>query len=327
MGHNPSAAPSDSARPVENLSMDEAMDYCRRLTAQDRSFSRIPPGATYRLPSEAEWEYACRAGTVTRYSFGDDLDHTRFASYAWGGANAGGHTQPVGGLLPNAWGLYDMHGNVFEWCLDFYGPYPNGHREGSSKFHSYRGGSYYCPLRELRSANRHAGGESRAQYIGFRLVLGAEPDTVLPLLEVAPLEVQLKWREDGTAVEVAATTATPGASIYYSTNAEPPDASSPTVPPMVETSLIVRIVGTKQDYVSAGMVEVVIRQLPLPEVQIVDNQLRVSCPVLEATAEYALPQQDWRLWLAAVPLAGHGTVRVRLRQAGFLTSPVQEVQF
>jgi formylglycine-generating enzyme required for sulfatase activity len=179
MGMNPSAAPDDSTRPIENVSADEAMEYCRRRTSHDWSRGSIPPATYYRLPSEAEWEYACRAGTQTPYSFGTGTRREECEPFAWSGLNSGGTTHPVGEKLPNPWGLRDMHGNVFEWCLDYYGAYPGGVADSATRFHAYRGGSYYCPLRELRAASRHAAGEERAQYIGFRVVLGGEPDTLL----------------------------------------------------------------------------------------------------------------------------------------------------
>ena len=99
--------------PVNIVSWEDAVEFCRRLSALPGEKSA---GRVYRLPTEAEWEYACRAGTTTKYSFGDDesqLDRT------FG-------THPVGTKLPHPWGLYDMHGNVAEWCQDWYGDYPSG---------------------------------------------------------------------------------------------------------------------------------------------------------------------------------------------------------
>ena len=112
MGNNPSFNKAAN-KPVEQVSWDDAVEFCRKLSVRE--------GAEYRLPTEAEWEYACRAGTTTAYSFGDDA--SRLGDYAWYIENSGRTTQPVGEKLPNAWGLYDMHGNVREWCQDWYGHY------------------------------------------------------------------------------------------------------------------------------------------------------------------------------------------------------------
>ena len=106
-------------RPVESVTWTEAAEFCRRL-------SELPPekaaGNVYRLPTEAEWEYACRAGSTTEFSFGDD--ETGMEEFGWYNANSKRTTHPVGQKQPNPWGLHDMHGNVAEWCLDCYADYP-----------------------------------------------------------------------------------------------------------------------------------------------------------------------------------------------------------
>ena len=109
MGDNPSYFTGDDYLPVESVSWDEVQEFIRKLNEKEDTDK-------YRLPSEAEWEYACRAGTTTRYSFGDD--ESKLGDYAWYGDNSGGKTHPVGRKKPNSWGLYDMHGNVWEWVQD-----------------------------------------------------------------------------------------------------------------------------------------------------------------------------------------------------------------
>jgi formylglycine-generating enzyme required for sulfatase activity len=117
IGENPSAFSQKNRggdeHPVEMVSWDDALAFCKWLSALDTELS---DGQLYRLPTEAEWEYACRAGNQTAYSFGDD--RTRLGSSGWFKDNAEGATHPVGQLAGNSWGLYDMHGNVWEWCMD-----------------------------------------------------------------------------------------------------------------------------------------------------------------------------------------------------------------
>jgi len=102
------------------VSWYDATAYCDALTQRERAAGRIATNRVYRLPTEAEWEYACRGWTSTRFSYGDDPGYTNLTNCAWYDGNSGRTTHPVGQKLPNPWGLYDMHGNVWEWCLDWW---------------------------------------------------------------------------------------------------------------------------------------------------------------------------------------------------------------
>lgn len=175
--------------PVICITHHAAMEYCRWLSAKT--------GKTYRLPSEAEWEYACRAGSKTAYSFGDDLK--QLGDYAWFGENSEESTHPVGQKKPNAWGLHDMHGNVAEWCLDhykkdYYRTFPLDKPTlqpvllpTAARFsHVVRGGSWADKADRLRSAARRGSEKSwiqqdpqrpqsiwwltDAEFVGFRVV-------------------------------------------------------------------------------------------------------------------------------------------------------------
>lgn len=170
----------DLTRPVENLSWLDAMNYGARLAQQERGAGRIATNSVYRLPTEAEWEYGCRAWTSTRFSYGDDPGYTNLTNYAWYGDNSTNDnmTHPVGQKLPNPWGLYDMHGNVWEWCQDWYGLYPGGiaidpqgPATGSDRV--IRGGVCYDFARYCRSAHRDYGISSGpgGGGLGFRVVL------------------------------------------------------------------------------------------------------------------------------------------------------------
>ena len=173
MGINPSEFKNNPQNPVEQVSWNDAQAFCRKL-------SQIT-GKTYRLPTEAEWEYACRAGTTTRYYFGDDA--SQLGDYAWYDGNSQDKTHPVGQKKPNAWGLYDMSGNVWEWCEDnWHSSYENAPRDGSAwltndnDYPILRGGSWYCDLSACRSAYRLSDGLRRSDHyggLGFRVVCGA----------------------------------------------------------------------------------------------------------------------------------------------------------
>jgi formylglycine-generating enzyme required for sulfatase activity len=149
MGMNPSDV-KGATNPVEMVSWNDATEFCKKLSEKTRQ--------AVRLPTEAEWEYACRAGTKTAFCFGDA--DTGLGDYAWYDGNSGSKTHPVGQKKPNAWGLYDMHGNVWEWCADWYADYPKGAvtdpqgpTSGASRV--LRGGSWNFDPALCRSATRH----------------------------------------------------------------------------------------------------------------------------------------------------------------------------
>jgi formylglycine-generating enzyme required for sulfatase activity len=153
MGNNPSIF-KGSERPVENVSWNDAMMFCKKLTEQTRVAAILPVGYEYRLLTEAEWEYACRAGTTVPYAGTGRLD-----DIGWYG-DVKGQTHPTAKKQPNAWDLYDMHGNVWEWCYDSDGGYSAGGASdpvavnGSTK-RIMRGGSWFDTPETCRSAKRH----------------------------------------------------------------------------------------------------------------------------------------------------------------------------
>jgi len=185
VGSNPSQFPGNLDRPVETVSWLDATNYCALLTQQEFAAGHIPPGSHYRLPTEAEWECAARAGTSTRFSYGDDPNFTGLAANAWYAGNAGFGTHPVGQKLPNPWGLYDMEGNVLEWTLDWYGPYPGGSvtdPQGPAAnvqgVKVIRGGAWDAFGSDCRSGRRLTEGVHPFIHdfiLGFRVVLTTEP--------------------------------------------------------------------------------------------------------------------------------------------------------
>lgn len=166
MGSNPSHFTGDPALPVDSVTWTDCQEFVGKLNGLGIG--------TFRLPAEAEWEYACRAGTATRYFWGDDPE--RMGDYVWYRDNAGEQTHPVGEKQPNPWGLFDMNGNVLEWCEDWYGPYtpgdktdPKGPARGSDC--AMRGGSWNCGPAYCRSAARGwCAPFCRYNFYGLRLV-------------------------------------------------------------------------------------------------------------------------------------------------------------
>jgi serine/threonine-protein kinase len=164
--------------PVEMVSWDDAVAFCKKLSEMPEEKQA---GRVYRLPTEAEWEYACRAGTRTAYSFGDDA--SKLADYGWFPANSQGKPHPVGQKRPNRWGLHDMHGNVWEWCADYFdGTYyqkaprvnPTGPALGAER--TFRGGSFeHSPSRAASRYDRGWLPDQAFPSIGFRVVCDVQP--------------------------------------------------------------------------------------------------------------------------------------------------------
>lgn len=189
MGANPSFHTGDLNRPVESVRWYDATNYCATLTALERAAERLPTGYEYRLPTEAQWEYACRAGSPARFWFGDAIECddrcglcASAEPYLWWCGNSRERSHPVGQTLPNPWGLRDMHGNVYEWCLDWWGESlpggsvvdPPGPASGTDRV--LRGGSWYDLGQYCRSAAR-GGNWPRigSNLLGFRAALVAVP--------------------------------------------------------------------------------------------------------------------------------------------------------
>lgn len=184
MGVNPSAFKGPNL-PVEQVSWFDAIEYCNKLSIKEGlapaytingvnvSWNRGAGG--YRLPTEAEWEYACRAGTQTPFYTG-----TSITDAAWYSKNSMGNSQPVGEKLPNPWGLFDMHGNVLEWCWDWLAAYsggaqtdPQGPLLGTDRV--YRGGCWRFESHQLRSAFRFGNHPNlKTFFLGFRVVRSIE---------------------------------------------------------------------------------------------------------------------------------------------------------
>jgi len=163
---------------ASNISWDDAASYIQKLTDRERQSGTLPSGYEYALPTEAQWEYACRGGQSTAYSFGDDAG--QLAQYAWFDKNGYDfgekYAHEVGKKKANAFGLYDMHGNVNEWCRDSYVDKLTGgtnvFNENGGSNRVFRGGCWYYPAAYCRSADRAGvSSVSRRSYLGFRVSL------------------------------------------------------------------------------------------------------------------------------------------------------------
>jgi formylglycine-generating enzyme required for sulfatase activity len=186
IGNNPSYFKNQPENPVETISWMEAVTFCNQLSEREnlRSYYQIsgadvtipdPGGTGYRLPNEAEWEYACRAGSETIYFFSDNP--ADLGKYAWFEGNSTLKAHPVGQKRPNAFGLYDMHGSIGEWCWDWYegryysqspGTDPLGPSQGAARV--FRGGGWIYYANYVRAANRgYYSPDGRVEYLGFRV--------------------------------------------------------------------------------------------------------------------------------------------------------------
>lgn len=169
MGSNPSNFKGPNL-PVEQVSYDDAVEFCRKVTESEREAGKLPEGYVYTLPTEAQWEYACRAGTTGDFA-------GNLGAMAWYDGNSGGKTHDAGARQANGWGLFDMHGNVWEWCLDWKGDYPGGSVKDpigavSGSYRVNRGGGWIDSPSDCGSADRFSDPPTnRAPDLGFRLAL------------------------------------------------------------------------------------------------------------------------------------------------------------
>ncbi len=226
MRSNPSAFAGDSNRPVETVRWREATNYCARLTQREQAAGRIPATWRYRLPTEAEWEYAARAGGTNRFGFREEEIYEN----AWLAGNSLGAPHPTGAQRPNAWGLYDLAGNVAEWCADACGDYPGavvvdpqGATQGQARV--VRGGGGVAPRAFCRAGARDArsGADYRDAWVGFRVVLAlARAETAVdPAAAGSTISGCVTFKDSGlpapgVAVYLVDTNQLPGSNYWWS---------------------------------------------------------------------------------------------------------------
>ncbi len=238
MGNNPSNFKGGSL-PVEHVSWYDAVAFCRKFTGSERARGHLPAGIEYRLPTEAQWEYACRAGTTGDYA--GDLD-----AMAWYGSNSENTTHEVKTKSPNAWGLYDMHGNVWQWCSDWYGNYssgsqvdPAGPDSGANRV--FRGGAWYMSGGRCRSASRYRDAPGcrylNCRYLNLGFRLAAVPSSGSGAMVGSPTAATSALSAPGIApgekkpdpqTGVSSETTTKAESSPLAANSPPPDTPTPT---------------------------------------------------------------------------------------------------
>ena len=303
MGSNPSGFIVDN-NPVENVSWYDAMNFCAKLTAIEKAAGRLPTGYEYTLPTEAQWEYACRAGTTSAFNNGTNIPTwdqvgevlcPNLETLAWyyydretPQYDGRGTSHPVGQKEPNAWGLYDMHGNVWEWCLDWYADYPTttvtdptGPSTGSVRIR--RGGSWFYAAALCRSAHRSAvvPEANTDRFLGFRVALVlVDPSAAQPIVN----SLTYQWYKDGKAISGATS------SSYKINSVKKSDAGKYTVTVSNSAGSVTSAAALTVEAMSANAVKPII--IDQPESQTVNEGGSVTFSV--TTSETGTLRYQWK---------------------------------